>query len=280
MVRSIPEKTFEHWASMYVAHRFPLGGLWWPTSGEDIRVEDLGTVPGKALLLEAKVPELQSDGSHRVTIDIRQLTKYVSSIAPVYYTFPAPPWTGHLATSSWLGIERRADLAYKRAGHRWFGAWTVVCTATDLLAHLAPDPGQKQATLKDVPTSHWRWQAFWKEFRDCGSPMLPSVFIVDAPVPDATRERLRERFDMLRRARVEERKDQREAFTESLRDRPRYLYVPDPNSPNADRYLAADEVDLSGSLARVVRSEQPDNIDPTQEPTHLSVCHIPFTVLG
>lgn len=87
MVRSIPEKTFEHWASMYVAHRFPLGGLWWPTMGEDIRVEDLGTVPGKALLLEAKVPEQQPNGSHSITIDIPQLKKYVASPVPVYYTF-------------------------------------------------------------------------------------------------------------------------------------------------------------------------------------------------
>jgi hypothetical protein len=125
VVRSIPEKTFEHWASMYVAHRFPLGGLWWPTVGEDIRVEDLGTLPGKALLLEAKVPELKADGSHVVTIDVAQLRKYVASVAPVYYTFPAPPWTGDLTTSAWLGIERRADLAYKRAGHRWSegGLW-------------------------------------------------------------------------------------------------------------------------------------------------------------
>ena len=138
---------------MYVAHRFPLGGLWWPTAGEDVRVEDLGTLPGKALLLEAKVPELQSNGSHVVTIDVAQLTKYVSSVAPVYYIFPAPPWTGDLATSSWLGIERRADLAYRRAGHRWFGKWTVVCTAAALLAHIAPAPGQKHGTVKSVPRS-------------------------------------------------------------------------------------------------------------------------------
>ncbi|MGJ9422586.1 hypothetical protein [Aeromicrobium sp. CF3.5] len=265
---------------MYVAHRFPLGGLWWPTTGEDIRVEDLGTLPGKALLLEAKVPELQADGSHVVTIDIAQLLKYVSSVAPVYYTFPVPPWTGDLASSSWLGIERRADLAYKRAAHRWFGAWTVVCTASALLSHVAPAVGQKHATLKTVPASHWRWQAFWKQFRDCGSATLPSVFLLDGPVPDAIRARLRERLEQLRQARDEERQGQRRAFTESLRDRPRFLYVPDRNSTTPDRYVLAGDGDLSASLANVVSSQQPGSADSQAEPNHISVCHVPFTVLG
>lgn len=280
MVRSIPEKTFEHWASMYVAHRFPLGGLWWPTTGEDIRVEDLGTLPGKALLLEVKVPELQPNGSHVVTIDVAQLTKYVTSVAPVYYTFPAPPWTGELALSPWLGIERRADLAFKRAGHRWFGRWTVVCSATALMSHIGPALGQKHATLKGIPASHWRWQAFWREFRDCGSANLPSVFILDGPVPDASRARLRQRLEMLRRNRSEERRDQREAFTESLRDGPRYFYVPDRESTRTGRYVAAEQEDLSASLATVMRSQPSDDADQRQEPTHLSVCHVPFTVLG
>lgn len=280
VVRSIPEKTFEHWASMYVAHRFPLGGLWWPTTGEDIRVEDLGTLPGKALLLEAKVPELQPNGSHVVTINVPQLTKYVRSVAPVYYAFPAPPWVGELATSSWLGIERRADLAYRRAGFRWFGKWTVVCSAADLLSHLAPAVGQKHANLTGVPANHWLWQAFWKEFRDCGSSELPSVFILDGPVPDASRAQLRERLELLRVTRAEERRGQRDAYVESLRDRPRYLYVPDGRSPRTDRYVLANDDDLSGSLAEVMRSEQSDVADPQQEASHLSVCHVPFTVLG
>lgn len=137
MVRSVPEKTFEHWASMYVANRFPTGGLWWPSHGEDVRVEDLGTVPGKSILLEVKVPEQQASGAHIVTIDLAQLQRYLRSAVPVYYSFPQPPWTGSLTGSAWLRPERRADLAYRRANHRWFGEWTVVCRAKDLHSHLS-----------------------------------------------------------------------------------------------------------------------------------------------
>lgn len=93
MVRSIPEKTLEHWASMYVAHRFPMAALWWPTAGEDIRVEDFGTMPGKAFYLEVKVPE-QSPSQHVTTINLPQLLAYVGQPVPVYYVIPLPPWTG------------------------------------------------------------------------------------------------------------------------------------------------------------------------------------------
>jgi hypothetical protein len=110
--------------------------------------------------------------------------------------------------------------------------------------------------------------------------MLPSVFILDGPVPGATRAQLRERLELLRRARSGERSDRREAFTESLRDRPRYLYVPDRRLQGTDRYVAADEEELSASLAGLVRSQRFDDGDPEQEPNHLSVCHVPFAVLG
>lgn len=278
VVRSVPEKTFEHWASMYVAHRFPLGGLWWPTAGEDIRVEDLGTVPGKSLLLEAKVPEQQLNGSHAITIDVAQLTKYLASPVPVYYIFPTPPWSGLLATSSWLGVERRADLAYRRAGHRWFGEWTQVCTAADLHAHLSPSSGDKFTKLKGLPATHWSWRMFWKEFRACGSTALQSAYVVDGPVADPTRSTLRGRLETLRKSRAQERPGGREAFFEALRDRQRYVYVPDRSSPEGDRYLLADDDDLSGSLSALLRS---DDAQLTETSTQsLSVCHVPFTVLA
>lgn len=34
-MRSLPEKTYEHWASLYISSRFPRDDQWWPSSGED-----------------------------------------------------------------------------------------------------------------------------------------------------------------------------------------------------------------------------------------------------
>lgn len=271
MVRSIPEKTFEHWASMYVAHRFPLGGLWWPTMGEDISVEDLGTVPGKALLLEAKVPEQLPGGAHIISIDVPQLTKYLTSIVPVYYIFPVPPWSGGLSGSVWLGSERRADLAYRRAGHRWFGRWTRVCTAADLYAHLAPTAGSASASLKGLPRRHWKWRDFWTEFRKCGSSSLQSAYILDGPTTDPSRAELRDRLSALRRDRARSDKRRRDEFVDTLRERPRYVYVPENGPETTEQYRLAQDDDLTGSLRALLDAEAA---------SELSVCHVPFTVLG
>lgn len=275
MVRSVPEKTFEHWASMYVAHRFPMGGLWWPSSGEDIRVEDLGTVPGKAVLLEVKVPEQQPDGSHLVSIDLAQLAKYLSSPIPVYYLFPVPPWTGQLAGSAWLGAERRADLAYRRAAHRWFGDWTVVCTAAALSATLGTKPGQKTATMSSLPP-HWRWRNFWTDFRGCGSPVLPSAFILDDPLDagELTRARLRQRCADLRRLRRQERPAQRDSFVDALRHAEHYRYVPREAGPSEDVYRLVQDVELSDALASLL--DRPDDVGGDSA---LSLCHVPFFAL-
>jgi hypothetical protein len=91
---------------MYVAHRFPNSALWWPTVGEDVRIEDFGTVPGKAFHLEVKVPE-QVGNQHITTVDIVQLNRYLNRPVPVpvYYVFPEPPWQGEMIASGWLGPE-------------------------------------------------------------------------------------------------------------------------------------------------------------------------------
>lgn len=52
---SVPEKTLEHWASMYVTYRFrSKASLWWPNPGEDINIRDFPKLPGKAVQLEVK----------------------------------------------------------------------------------------------------------------------------------------------------------------------------------------------------------------------------------
>jgi len=107
-MRSLPEKTYEHWASLYISSRFPRDDQWWPSSGEDIAASlrnlmiPTGGVlmPAKLILLELKVPEWDSRSDrHRLTIDRAQLAKYLAgpSPMPVFYVLPDPWWTGILA---------------------------------------------------------------------------------------------------------------------------------------------------------------------------------------
>jgi len=107
-MRSLPEKTYEHWASLYISSRFPRDDQWWPSSGEDIAagLRNLMTptggvlMPAKLILLELKVPEWDSRSDrHRLTIDRAQLAKYLAgpSPMPVFYVLPDPWWTGILA---------------------------------------------------------------------------------------------------------------------------------------------------------------------------------------
>lgn len=229
MVRSVPEKTFEHWISMYIAHRFPSGGIWWPSFGEDVRVEDLGTLPGKACLLEAKVTEQLANGTHKATIDLAQLEKYCSSVIPVYYVIPEPQWQHHLDSSFWIGRERKADLAYRRTMERWFGEWTFVCLAKDLYSHLSPANGQATATLHGRPRPSWSWSDFWKKFSRCGDDQMPAVMMPSSDLGSSTTRAqirsdlidLKTKFDRSRRqgSRMEQRRHLQESW-------PRYIYVP------------------------------------------------------
>lgn len=297
MVRSIPEKTFEHWSSMYVAHRFPRGGLWWPTQGEDIHVEDLGTLPGKSVLLEAKVPELTQAGTHVITVDLAQLRRYVSSIAPVYYIFPEPPWVGDLITSGWLGTERRADLAYRRAGARWFGEWTLVCRASDLLVHLAPSPGQKTATVTNPPVRHWRWFDFWTDLAHCGGPVMPSVFVV--PTDDVAteleagngainRSTLRTKLVGLRESLAEQgwseersrKKVERERYVERLRSTRKSVFVPLRQEDGSDLYREVSSDEFDASMREVLGVEDSGRVVDDSAGSHLSISAVPFDSLA
>ncbi len=107
-MRSLAEKTYELWASLYISSRFPRDDQWWPSSGEDIAagLRNLMTptggvlMPAKLILLELKVPKWDSRSDrHRLTIDRAQLAKYLAgpSPMPVFYVLPDPWWTGILA---------------------------------------------------------------------------------------------------------------------------------------------------------------------------------------
>src|SRR4051812_36413742 len=191
-MRSLPEKTLEHWLSLYVANRFPRSAVWWPTRGQDISVGDLAGSPGKVILMEVKTAEWEPGRArHKITIDIRQLRAYLGRGIPVYYVFPIPEWTGVLRdTTGWLGGRRRSDLAYRRSGDRWFGEWSYVTTAHALHTALGPSPRQKSATLFTHPggpssvyflvpglSLAWQWSDFWTRFAACGSPEMPSLIV-------------------------------------------------------------------------------------------------------
>jgi hypothetical protein len=279
--RSIPEKTFEHWASMYVAHRFPRGSLWWPPNGEDVAVEDLGTVPGKAVLLELKVPEQQANGGHIVSINIPQLLRYLGRTVPVYYAFPEPLWSGDLIASGWLGPERRADLAYRRAKGRWFGEWTKVCSASRLHHILSPLPGVKTMQLPNPFPGGYSWTEFWRSYRSCGSRQVPSAFMVpEGSVGEVglgdriRREQLRNTLSGFRESTRGLSGASREQVRDSLRDAPRSIFTPEQPGSDSDVYRKVERSDINEDLRIAFGRDDPGA--QMEGPQDLAICAVPF----
>jgi len=206
LTTSFPEKTFEHWASQYIAYRFRTHlGQWWPAVGADIKIEPTMLPIGKAIWLELKTatPHPRSPDIHEVFIDVPQLLAYHQpSMPPVYYVVPRPGWSGTLGTAAaagWLAGTPRSDLAFRRANEKWFGNWTRVIAGWSLHAAIQRNGRAGQATaklgqwdqnvwtwapafIKPVGTYHpeWTWPDFWNEWQRCGSTDMPSSLIVPA----------------------------------------------------------------------------------------------------
>lgn len=163
-MRSIPEKTLEHWTSIYLSNRFPNGALWWPTSGEDVRV-DLrrlaATGSGTTLALELKTTEAVKN-RHELEVDTRQLERYLKPPLPIYYVFPLPHWTGPLSSrpGSMPAAPSATDPAppewwRQRIGSQWFGKWLYVMSAKSVSEALpAGWHNQKRATLFSLDCRH------------------------------------------------------------------------------------------------------------------------------
>ncbi|MEU5260854.1 hypothetical protein [Amycolatopsis sp. NPDC021455] len=202
-MRSIPEKTLEHWASSYLSNRFPNGALWWPTSGEDVLAELprlAASAPGKTLALELKTTEARGD-DHVLEIDTRRLARYLYPRSgpplPVYYVFPTPRWTGPLTSRSGFSPPAPGSSAAppkwwrRQAGTAWFGDWLHVMPAGSVAAALPRGrsaPSVKKATLFTLKDSHlhggvpdWatvfgkalprrplKWPRFWEVVTICG----------------------------------------------------------------------------------------------------------------
>ncbi|WP_158372665.1 hypothetical protein [Cellulosimicrobium cellulans] len=205
-MRSIPEKTLEHWASIYATYRYrSWAGLWWPSFDEDISVGDLATRwPGKVFNLELKTTESYG-GAHRAKVRVSQLLKYLSSPVPTYYVFPTPRWDGPIheaAAAVWLGGTDKTELGFTRSAGQWFGEWTRVVPDYALYGALASTysigtsvPYRVQENLftfdaaADTMTLTGRyagttlpwlgWREFWDSMDSCGGPSsLPSMFAV------------------------------------------------------------------------------------------------------
>lgn len=210
VVTSFPEKTFEHWVSQYITYRYRTHlAQWWPPHGADVEVDPTMLPIGKAVWLELKTatPQARNPTIHDVTIDVPQLLKYHRSGTnpPVYYVIPHPRWAGTLGTASaqpWLAGTPRTELAFRRAGEKWFGNWTRVLPGWSLFAAVHRTGSAHQQTAKlghwdgktwtwgpafEPPPGarhpEWSWREFWDRWQRCGDLDMPSALVLPDNVP-------------------------------------------------------------------------------------------------
>lgn len=196
---SVPEKTLEHWSSQYLTYRYQSkAALWWPVAGEDIDVQNLPYLPGKAVHLELKTTTLTASGQHDVMVDIGQLNDYLRSSTPVFYVFPLPGWQGELRLAARAANVIVTDVAYSRSGSPWwFAEWMVVMTAKEVAIVLAPEiqahPGIGRGVRKRLVriNAHprrtvvtwtngatprtYNWRDFWSILERCGETDWPQM---------------------------------------------------------------------------------------------------------
>lgn len=228
---SVPEKTLEHWASLYITYRYrSKAALWWPVDGEDIDVQALPSRPGKAVQLELKTT-IAGATQHKVDIDIGQLWEYTQrpfALQP-YYVLARPCWQGELRFAARAAGLHATEVAFSRSGAPWwFAEWMIVLTteqvATILHAELVrwnkPNRGKKETLVRfhhptqRHPNGHtsWGngatagpaatpWREFWSELEVCGRPDWPQVVQVPTAImPRRARLRRGEILRMLQDA--------------------------------------------------------------------------------
>jgi hypothetical protein len=204
MIRSLPEKTFEHWCSIHLNYRYRSHlQMWWPSSGPDIEAVAMPGSYGKRIWLELKTVAWNAAQSrHDLFIDAKQLDKYGRQAVPDYYVFPVPQWHGVLGDTSstrWLAALPASQLAYQtRSKNRWFAEWTFVVPGHVLRRSLASEIATALArgTSMDIRIAEIKssvlnwvqpglsgispilWKRFWEIMETCGSPEYPAQFIV------------------------------------------------------------------------------------------------------
>lgn len=263
-MRSLPEKTLEHWVSQYLTYRFRTHlALWWPTSGADIIVDPAIMPVGKAIWLELKTsePDPVNNGIHVVTIDVKQLVAYGQRNSPPdYYVFPRPNWHGTLgdpAAVPWLGAIPPTDLAFRRAQDKWFGNWTRVISGASLRKALRRNGATHQGKAilgqwdsrtwawgpaftpaPGAPHPEWDWPDFWASWEHCGTPDMPAALILpddggpeQATNADVERDALTARLRKVGQLTRESLKNSRSDETRAIESRekqfmPRKVYLP------------------------------------------------------
>jgi hypothetical protein len=215
---SVPEKTLEHWSSQYITYRYRSNAaLWWPASGEDIDVQSLPQLPGKAVQLELKTATPTRSGFHEVKVDLGQLWEYRQRSLghQPFYVFPRPNWAGKLKAVAIAEGHAVTELAFSRSGRtKWFADWMVVLSAAEVAAVLQPEltahnsrkRGERERLVEFDSTrpmsatwgpSHSAragpegligWLDFWSELEQCGRVEWPQLIrlparIVQARVP-------------------------------------------------------------------------------------------------
>lgn len=213
MVVSVPEKTLEHWASIYLTYRYrSKASLWWPVSGEDISLESMPAIPGKRVQLELKTTTLNKNGDvHRVKIDLKQLNHYLalSHWQQPFYVFPMPRWTDTLMSAttavgistSEVGFSRVDALSLKSW---WFADWMVVLPAEQVGKILSRQMAAFRAGGKvdaDLVTTSFRagglpkivwadglrhrtipWRKLWSRLEECGAASWPQAVLLPSRV--------------------------------------------------------------------------------------------------
>jgi hypothetical protein len=207
---SVPEKTLEHWSSQYIVFRYRSNAaLWWPASGEDIDVQSLPQLPGKAVQLELKTTRPTGSGLHEVKVDLGQLWEYRQR--PLghqpFYVFPRPDWVGNLKAVAMAERHDVTELAFSRSGRAWwFADWMVVLSAAEVAAVLQPELrahncrrrgsrerlvefdsrnslnptwGPRHSARAD-PNGLIGWLDFWSELEQCGRAEWPQLIRLPA----------------------------------------------------------------------------------------------------
>jgi hypothetical protein len=178
-MRSLPEKTIEHWTGLYLSSRFVRAEQWWPTRGEDMALTLRSTItsPGKVILLEVKVPEVTPTG-HTLSISVDQLRRYLRRRLPVFYVLPVPHWSGSLGPGASVPASP-AGWWRRRSDPDWFGYWTYVLSAADIASQVnmaaanpvlytTPAGRASASSLPKALRGALSWPDFWSEIQSCG----------------------------------------------------------------------------------------------------------------
>lgn len=137
---------------------------------------------------------------------------------------------------------------------------------------------QVNRTGTTLPSNTWPWPLCWKVFAACGSEDLSSSFIVDGPVQDPTRERLRRRLAELRSQRLEVRRPSREQFTGTCGSGGASYTCPF-GIPTAGRAIGSWTVPTSTRTFAGLTPREQSAVDGTADDWHMAVCAVPFDSL-